>query len=67
MFVLTESDGDDEQILGVFTTVEKAKKYSSNRARRDVRWSEPNLVGRIWADSHSHTLYITAAKLDPKI
>jgi hypothetical protein len=66
MFVLTHHHHYDEepQIVGVFTTVEKAKKYVEKVMNREnLNWSEPNLVGSMWADSGSTSLFIAPVKL----
>lgn len=69
MFLLTSNYDEDRTVFGVFTTVDKAKKYVEKVLNReDVQWSDPthNINGDIWANSGGGHLRIDAVELNPK-
>lgn len=69
MFVLTHHYDETPEIVGVFTTVKKAKKYVEKiMGCKDLNWSNPNLVGSIWANSGGTSLFIAPVELlDSKV
>lgn len=66
LFVLTRTDFDDTSITGIFSDAEKAKTYAETvMGYENLNWSNPNMVGSIWANAYGGTLFINPAELDP--
>ena len=66
MFVLTDNDDEDYNVIGVFTTIKKAQNYVETvMQRKYLKWSEPNLKNSIWTLTDAGSLYIHAVVLDP--
>lgn len=66
LFVLTRQDYDETDILGLFSTADKAKDYAENvLGNNNLKWSTPNMVGTVWSNASGGSLFINPAELDP--
>lgn len=69
MFLLTSNYYEERTVKGVFTTVDKAKKYVRKVMHRDnLDWSDPthNINGTTWANFGGGHLKIEPVELNPK-
>lgn len=69
MFVLTYHYDEEPSIVGIFTTMDKAKKYVETvMGRENLNWSVPNLVGSVWANTGGSSVFIAPVEnLDSKV